>query len=85
MPDDFVNEIYPLSQIRPVSPHPSSVREERRRRREKRKGGKNAKNLKDRVSLGKERSKKPGKEPTHTSETSPSSGSQEKKSIDITV
>ncbi len=33
MPDDFVHDITPLSQVAPVRPHPSSIRQERRRRR----------------------------------------------------
>jgi len=33
MPDDFVHDIVPLSQITPIKPHPSSIRQERRRRR----------------------------------------------------
>ncbi len=33
MPDDFVRDITPLSQVAPVRPHPSSIRQERRRRR----------------------------------------------------
>ncbi len=33
MPEDFVHDITPLSQVAPVRPHASSIRQERRRRR----------------------------------------------------
>ncbi len=33
MPDDFVHDIVPLSQVAPIRSHPSNIRQERRRRR----------------------------------------------------
>ncbi len=33
MPEDYVHDIVPLSQVAPIRPHPSNIRHERRRRR----------------------------------------------------
>ena len=84
MPDDFVNEIYPLNQIRPVSPHPSSVREERRRqKRREQKDRKKPRNLTDRVSLGTGTADEEHQEAD--SPQKPSFQGTGKKSIDVTV
>jgi len=49
MPDDFVHDIYPLTQAHPIRPHPSNVREER-------KGRKESKEKKDKKDKEKKRS-----------------------------
>ncbi len=86
MPGDSVNEVYPLSQLRPITPHPSNVRQERKRQRKKdgkkEKRKKNAPH-KDRVSLGKGHSdkqtlpKKPAK--------GPPKNEKKKRGIDIKI
>jgi hypothetical protein len=89
MPGDFVNEVQPSSKIRPVTPHPANVREERKKKQEKRqrqKGGKHRENAdRDKVSLEQNRPRKPdGKQERKPQEKS-SDNPENKRTIDITV
>jgi len=90
MPDDFVTEIYPLNQIRAVSPHPANVREERRNRQKKgsrqRQEKRKEQEIADRVSLkGKEERPDQSRQESRPSATDSPEAQKVQKSIDITV
>ena len=89
MPGDFVNEIYPSSRIRPVSPQPANVGEERKqgqKRRHREKGERHRKNADiDRVSLEKSRRRKPDRKKERKPLEKSSDNPAKKKTIDITV
>ncbi len=89
MPGDFVNEVHPSSRIRPVTPHPANVREERKKRqkrRERQKGGRHREDAeRDKVSLEKGRPRKPDRRKQPKPPGKFSNNSDKKKTVDITV
>ncbi len=87
MAGDFVNEVFPLSQIRPVTPHPANVREERKRRKRKNQEGskRQDKRRKDRVSLQGEGGVKPQPPKDQTSRPEYAKPLKKKRSIDIKI
>ncbi len=97
MPDDFVQDIFPLSQVVPVRPHPSNVKQERRRKRrgkrsQDEKSGKkkmeSPSETLDKVTLKRDENANPGRKTFHKRHcgSNPDGGETESaKHIDIKV
>ena len=88
MPGDSVNQVYPSNQVRPVTPHPANIREERRRKQKRHKRQKDKRQQRDdrdRVSLEQKKPAKPDPARDRKPSESLPGDSQKKITIDITV